>query len=524
MVPPAIHRVILSTRTASQRPEPIHDHSADQAHIFGAIYSLYADSGFAMAGAVAYSFVLSLFPFCIFVGAVAGYFGGEAFAKQGVAQLFEIAPAPVAEALAPEVMAVMGRSRFGLLTVGALIALFFATSAIESLRAALNNAYRQKESRSYFRCLLQSSLFVILSAIGVLVLTWGVVVGPELAARFKPASLLWLADSSWIAVIVRFAIVVAAIGSQLLAYHLWLAAGDRRLAEVWPGVLLSIVLWVLAARLFGSWLTFSDYSRFYAGLTQIMSALVFFQVSAIIVILGAELNRGLHGNARTPGRANQRRARLESADDRDDSRDQPNRLRLSSMASSNVRKPRGRRADEHRHVAGLVLVLPHARVRLGNLRPRKDLGHGGVDTPLDHQLVGLCSLQQVGEVRTLHALLMHPQIARVHGEVVAGRAGADDHHAAALHDEHGDRKRGRAGMLEHEIDVVALAGDLPDGGAELAHLLEPRVVLGRADLGHLAPAVELLAVDDAAGAELHDEVALVVLGDDADGVGARWWR
>ena len=262
-------------------------------HIPGAIYSLYADSGFAMAGAVAYSFVLSLFPFCIFVGAMAGYFGGEAFAKQGVAQLFEIAPAPVAEALAPEVMSVMGSSRFGLLTVGALIALFFATSAIESLRAALNNAYRQKESRSYFRCLLESSLFVILSAIGVLVLTWGVVVGPELATRFKPVSLLWLADSSWIAVIVRFAIVIAAIGSQLLAYHLWLAAGDRRLGDVWPGVLLSIVLWVLAARLFGSWLTISDYSRFYAGLTQIMSALVFFQVSAIIVILGAELNRGL---------------------------------------------------------------------------------------------------------------------------------------------------------------------------------------------------------------------------------------
>jgi len=187
----------------------------------------------------------------------------------------------------------MGKSRFGLLTVGALIALFFATSAIESLRAALNNAYRQKESRSYFRCLLQSTAFVILSALGMLVLTWGVVVGPIVVARFKPTSLLWLADASWFAVIVRFAIVFAAIGLQLLAYHLWLAAGHRRFGDVWPGILLSIILWILAARLFGSWLTISDYSRFYAGLTQIMSALVFFQVSAIIVILGAELNRGL---------------------------------------------------------------------------------------------------------------------------------------------------------------------------------------------------------------------------------------
>ncbi|HJU31226.1 MAG TPA: YihY/virulence factor BrkB family protein [Hyphomicrobiaceae bacterium] len=261
--------------------------------VLQAFYALFADSGFAMAGAVAYSFVLSFFPFCIFLGAVAGYFGGEPLAKQAVAQLFELFPAPVAQAIAPEVMTVMGRSRFGLLTIGALVALFFATSAIESLRAALNVAYRVKERRAYFWCLLESMLFVIVSAVGMLVLTWGVVVGPQVASRFKPDWLLWLADTGWIALLVRYGIVVAAIGLQLVAYHLWLAAGHRRLGDVWPGVLLSILLWVVAAQLFASWLTISDYSRFYAGLTRIMSALVFFQVSAIIVIVGAELNRGI---------------------------------------------------------------------------------------------------------------------------------------------------------------------------------------------------------------------------------------
>jgi membrane protein len=262
-------------------------------YVLGALYSVYADSGFAMAGAVAYSFVLSLFPFCIFLGAIAGLFGGEALAKQGIERLFEIAPEPEVRALAPEVMAVMGRSRYDLLTFGALVALFFATSAIESLRAALNNAYRKKETRSYFVCLAESALFVVLSAIGMLVLTWGVVVGPEMAARIKPQWLLWLADEGWTSLVIRFGIVVFATGLQLLAYHLWLAAGERKFGDVWPGVLLSLVLWVLAARLFGSWLNITDYSRFYAGLTQIMSALVFFQVSAIIIILGAELNRGL---------------------------------------------------------------------------------------------------------------------------------------------------------------------------------------------------------------------------------------
>ena len=258
-----------------------------------AFYQTFADSGFSMAGAVAYSFVLSLFPFCIFLGALAGYFGGEALAKAAVEQLFQLAPAPVVEAIAPEVMRVMGQSRFGLLTVGALIALFFATSAVESLRAALNIAYRVKEKRSYLWCLAQSAVFVILSAVGMLALTWGVVVGPQVAAGLKPSWLLWLTDQGWTALIGRYGIVVSAIGGQLLAYHLWLAAGSRGLRDVLPGVLLSLLLWIAAAHLFGSWLSISDYSRFYAGLTQIMSALVFFQLSAVVVILGAELNRGI---------------------------------------------------------------------------------------------------------------------------------------------------------------------------------------------------------------------------------------
>ena len=58
-------------------------------------------------------------------------------------------------------------------------------------------------------------------------------------------------------------------------------------------MLLSAVLWIAEALLFSTYLSFNDYSRFYGGLTQLMSALIFFQVSAMIVILGAEFNRSL---------------------------------------------------------------------------------------------------------------------------------------------------------------------------------------------------------------------------------------
>lgn len=258
-----------------------------------AVYRLYEHSGFSMAGAVAFSFVVSLFPFCIFLSALAGVFGGRELAAQAIEQLFQILPPRVAEALAPQVEETIGRSRIDLLTVSGGIALFFATSAIETMRAALNGAYRVTERRPYPLCLLISMFFVFVSAASMLVLTWGLVVGPAIAAQYEPALTQSLLTSTWFGTIARYVLAAAVISSQLFAFHLWLAAGKRSLAETIPGVLLSVVMWLTAAALYSYYLDLSDYTRFYAGLSQLMVALIFFQVTAIIIILGAELNRGI---------------------------------------------------------------------------------------------------------------------------------------------------------------------------------------------------------------------------------------
>jgi membrane protein len=260
-----------------------------------AIYRLYEHSGFAMAGAVAYSFVISLFPFCIFLVALSGIiFGGPELANQAVEQLFQILPAKVAEGLAPQVESIMSGSRIDLLTASAGLALFFATSAIETLRAALNGAYRVYETRNYFFCLGRSMFFVFVSAVSMLVLTWFVIVAPVVAARVEPDLTSWLIDGTWGGATLRYAFAGAVVGFQLLAIHLWLAAGKRRLKDVWPGVLFSIVLWLGMASFYSYYLNFSDYSRFYAGLSQLMVAMIFFQLTALVVILGAELNRGIN--------------------------------------------------------------------------------------------------------------------------------------------------------------------------------------------------------------------------------------
>ncbi len=259
-----------------------------------AIYRLYEHSGFAMAGAMAFSFVISLFPFCIFLGALAGVFGGRELANEAVAQLFQILPKEVAAGIAPQVESIMGNSRIDLLTASAGLALFFAMTAIETLRTALNAAYRVVEERSYFLCLLRSMLFVLISAATVLILAWAVIVGPVIAARIEPNLTQPLVDSTWLGETVRYGLAAVVIAALLIAFHLWLAAGKRRIKNVWPGVLLSMGLWLVVASVYSYYLDFGDWSRFYAGLTQLMVALIFFQLTGVIVILGAELNRGIY--------------------------------------------------------------------------------------------------------------------------------------------------------------------------------------------------------------------------------------
>ena len=63
--------------------------------------------------------------------------------------------------------------------------------------------------------------------------------------------------------------------------------------HVWPGILLSIALWLALASLWSKYLAITNYSFFYAGMSQLMIAMIFFQFTAIAILLGAELNRGI---------------------------------------------------------------------------------------------------------------------------------------------------------------------------------------------------------------------------------------
>jgi membrane protein len=250
-----------------------------------------ADDGWAIASHIALSALMSIFPFFLVLTAIAGMVGSKDLADEAARILLEAWPEEVSAPIATEIHAVLTGAHGQVLTVGVLLALYFASSGIESLRIGLNRAYSMIDARPIWLLRLESIGYVIVAAVALLALSFLVVLAPVIwrtALRYVPA----LEPLSDIITLTRFVVATVLLIVALILVHLWLPAGRRKFKEILPGILVTLILWLATGILFGRYL--SDYaftySIYYAGLASVMIALVFLYLTACIFIYGGELN------------------------------------------------------------------------------------------------------------------------------------------------------------------------------------------------------------------------------------------
>jgi membrane protein len=251
--------------------------------------------GWAIASHIALSGLLALFPFLILVTSLAASFLGSVELADEVARLLlETWPEEVAEPIAQEIRSVLTITRGDVLTISFALALYFASSGIESLRIGLNRAYGMTERRSWFLLRLESILYVLIAAVALLALAFLIVLGPLLFAtgrRFLPA----LAPFELNITVARYAVATIILIVALVVAHKWLAAGRRRLTEIAPGIAVTLALWLAGGVLFGRYLAEfpAVYASYYGGLASVMIALVFLYLTSSIFVFGGELNAAI---------------------------------------------------------------------------------------------------------------------------------------------------------------------------------------------------------------------------------------
>ena len=248
------------------------------------------DEGLELSGYIAFTAFFSLFPFVIFLAALAGFLGDRQTADDVVGAMFGFMPDDVAGTLAPAVREVIGARQGGLLTVGILTTLWFASNGFEALRTGLNRAYGVSEERAIWWLRLQSIAFVIAGGFIIFFLSLAVLLGPLIWRVLGPA-IDDVLGTELVFVSVRYLVAIVLLWGALMLLHRWLPNTKQAYLRVLPGVVATAVLWLIMASLF-SWYIghLADYSAFYGSLGGVAITLMFFYLSAIIFIFGAEIN------------------------------------------------------------------------------------------------------------------------------------------------------------------------------------------------------------------------------------------
>jgi membrane protein len=261
--------------------------------LFDAYMKLNRDDGWAIASHIALSILTSMFPFLIFVTALAGFFGLKEEADAATALIFDTWPPEIAKPLAGEVRNVLTQPRGGLLTFGAVLAIYFSSSGVEALRIALNRAYDVKDGRPWWLLRLESILYVFLGAAALVAVAVLMVLAPLARAIGERHAPVLMHEIAPLYAPVRYGVTSAIVGLAVLAAHKLLPAGRRGLLMVAPGLLLTLFASLAFGAGFGAYLAefAGSYVSTYAGLASIMMALVFLYTLALIFIYGAELNQ-----------------------------------------------------------------------------------------------------------------------------------------------------------------------------------------------------------------------------------------
>lgn len=252
---------------------------------------LFADEAIPLAGNIAFRIIFSAFPFLIFLVTLGGFFGNAELAEKLVNWLISVAPPDLVAPVAPEIRSILTVPRKDILSLSAALTVWSAMGGVDSVRTGLNRAYGVTEMRSMVALYLQNVLFVVGTALVLLAVALLIVLAPvgiALVDRLTPTArpLTLLFDH------LRLPVAIAILTFGLIAAHRILPAKRPRFFELWPGVALTVLVWLGLAIAYSKYLaSFSTFASTYAGLSGLFAAMFFLYLAAMVLIFGGEVNR-----------------------------------------------------------------------------------------------------------------------------------------------------------------------------------------------------------------------------------------
>ena len=254
------------------------------------LWSISANRIPSTAGGVAFFALLAVFPAIAAIVSLYGLFADSSTIGKHLSLLSGFLPGGVLQLVTDQVTLISRQANETLgvaFLAGLMIALGSANSGMAALFDALNVVYNEREKRSLVRFYATTLLFTFAGIAFIILAIIGVVVVPLILKFVGLAS-----ATERVLAILRWPILLAItmIGLACI-YRFGPSRRDARWRWVTWGSIIGALLWLVASMLF-SWYvaTFDSYNRIYGSLGAGIGFMVWLWISAVIVLLGGQLN------------------------------------------------------------------------------------------------------------------------------------------------------------------------------------------------------------------------------------------
>lgn len=241
------------------------------------------------ASALAFQMFFSLFPFLLFLVALISLLDMQPFFDWLRQQAELVLPLSTVELVNP-VIDQLQTQKAGLFSIGIVVALWTASSAVRSTMDAMNKAYGVKEGRKPWKRIPLSLLYTIGIAAALLTAAALMVLGPQV--------MNWLAQQIGIEQIVvtlwnwlRWPVAISLLMIVVAVVYFVAPDVEQRFRFITPGSVLAVVVWIAASLGFAYYAqNFANYNATYGSIGAIIIFLLYLHISCAVLLFGAELN------------------------------------------------------------------------------------------------------------------------------------------------------------------------------------------------------------------------------------------
>ncbi|ELK48233.1 YihY/virulence factor BrkB family protein [Halobacillus sp. ACCC02827] len=237
-----------------------------------------------LGAAQAYYYLLAIVPLLILLLSILPYMNIDS--ERVVDAVGSFSTPEAANIFRDNIINVVEQPNGGLLTVGILGTLWSASSGINAFIQAANQAYNVEETRSFIKVRLLSVVLtvgmIIAIAVALVLPVFGQVI---LDAINLPG------ETAFLFQVFRWVISVAVIGGVLMALYHFAPNKNIPFHHILPGAVITAVLWQLISLGFSFYVSnFGNYSATYGSLGGIIVLMLWFFLTGIILMVGAEIN------------------------------------------------------------------------------------------------------------------------------------------------------------------------------------------------------------------------------------------